>query len=46
MTLREDERMITNPFAVSGVIVFTVFDPDVSGRPDRVPHLLAHRPQP
>ena len=29
MLLREQERLITNPFAVSGVVVFTVFDPDV-----------------
>ncbi len=24
-----DEKLITNPFALSGVLVFTVFDPDV-----------------
>jgi hypothetical protein len=29
MILRENERMITSPFAVSGVVVFTVFNPDV-----------------
>ncbi len=29
MVLRTQERLITNPFAVSGVTVFTVFDPDV-----------------
>jgi hypothetical protein len=29
LALREQERLITNPFAVSGVTVFTVFDPDV-----------------
>lgn len=27
--LRVDEKLITNPFALSGVLVFTVFDPDV-----------------
>ncbi|MDX1645395.1 MAG: hypothetical protein R3244_13660, partial [Thermoanaerobaculia bacterium] len=30
LQLREDERLITNPFAVSGVVVFTVFEPDVA----------------
>ncbi|MGH2627144.1 MAG: pilus assembly protein, partial [Anaerolineales bacterium] len=29
LPLRADEKLITNPFALSGVLVFTVFDPDV-----------------
>ncbi|MBW2278964.1 MAG: hypothetical protein JRF63_15840, partial [Deltaproteobacteria bacterium] len=29
MMLEPDERLITSPFAVSGVVVFTVFKPDV-----------------
>ena len=29
LELRVDEKLITNPFALSGVLVFTVFDPDV-----------------
>lgn len=28
MVLDEDERLITNPFAISGVLLFTVFKPD------------------
>ncbi|HEX5758527.1 MAG TPA: PilC/PilY family type IV pilus protein [Thermoanaerobaculia bacterium] len=29
LPLGADEKLITNPFALSGVLVFTVFDPDV-----------------
>lgn len=29
LPLRVDEKLITNPFALSGILVFTVFDPDV-----------------